>query len=203
MRGLYLIVDGAWNSLEEVMTEAVDAGVGIVQYRDKAASMREAYSRAQTLRNIARRGRTLFIVNDRCDLAVAVEADGVHLGQHDLSVALARKVVGEDMLIGLSTHTPDQVKAAVDQGVDYLGFGPIFSTRTKTHHDPVVGIEGLLRVRKLNPLPIFAIGGITPSVIPLLREAGADGVAVASGILDAEDRREAFRRFMAPFGKAS
>ena len=185
------------------MQEAADAGVGIVQYRDKTASMREAYSRARTLRNIARRGRILFIVNDRCDLAVAVEADGVHLGQYDLSVASARKVVGEGMLIGLSTHTPDQVQAAVDQGVDYLGFGPVFSTRTKTHHDPVVGIEGLLRVRKLTPLPIFAIGGITPSAIPLLRKAGADGVAVASGILDAEDRWEAFRRFMEPFGKAS
>lgn len=202
LRGLYLILDGAWKDLAEVMQEAASAGVGIVQYRDKTASMREAYSRARTLRNIARSREILFIVNDRCDLAVAVQADGVHLGQQDLSVALARKVVGKSMLIGLSTHTPDQVRAAEGQGADYVGFGPVFSTTTKSDHDPVVGIEGMVRIRNLSPLPIFAIGGIMPSSIPRLREAGADGIAVASGILDAKNRQEAFRLFMEPFDKA-
>jgi len=202
LRGLYLILDSAWASdcsLEDVLQEAVEAGVRIVQYRDKSDSMQEAYERAKALRAIAPRGKMLFIVNDRCDLALAVDADGVHLGQEDLPVALARRIVGKKLLIGLSTHTIDQIRAAMTGRPDYLGFGPIFPTATKAHHDPVVGVEGLARIRPLTTLPVFAIGGITPPVVSRLREVGADGVAVASGILGATNRQESFRQFMAPF----
>jgi thiamine-phosphate pyrophosphorylase len=179
--------------------EAGQAGVKLVQYRNKTGSMKDAYEVACTLREIAKEWGMVFLVNDRCDLAMAVEADGVHLGQTDLPLALARNLVGHDMLIGASTHNSEQVQKATEEGADYLGFGPIFPTGTKSNHDPVVGIQGLKHVRGLTPLPVFAIGGIMPEFVTELCQAGANGVAVASGILDARDRQKAFTQFLAPF----
>ena len=203
LNGLYLIVDERWASgcsLPDVLHEAGQAGAKLVQYRNKTGSMQQAYSVASGLRAIAKERGMLFVVNDRCDLAMAVEADGVHLGQTDLPLTLARSLVGPDMLIGVSTHNAAQVQAATREGADYLGFGPIFPTGTKVNHDPVVGIQGLKHIRALTPLSIFAIGGIGPESVSELCEAGANGVAVASGILDAEDRQQAFTQFLAPFG---
>jgi thiamine-phosphate pyrophosphorylase len=202
LNGLYLILDERWSSrcsLPEVLREAGQAGVKLAQYRNKTGSMRDAYEVARTLREIAKEWGMMFLVNDRCDLAMAVEADGVHLGQTDLPLALARNLVGHDMLIGASTHNTEQVLKAMEEGADYLGYGPIFPTDTKSDHDPVVGIQGMKRIRGLTPLPIFAIGGITPGFVTELRQAGANGVAVASGILAAEDRQKAFIQFLAPF----
>ena len=133
--------------------------------------------------------KILFIVNDRCDVALAVEADGVHLGQSDLPIELARTVVGEHGLIGISTHTPEQVVEATAQGADYLGFGPLFPTSTKKDHEAVVGIQGMNRIRSLTDLPVFGIGGITTESVPEIIEAGASGVAVASGILGATNHQ--------------
>ncbi|MDH5698558.1 MAG: thiamine phosphate synthase [Nitrospirota bacterium] len=197
--GFYLIVDDSWTSrcsLIEVVHQASEAGVKLVQYRNKTGSMKQAYAAAYALRGVAAERGMTFIVNDRCDLALAVEADGVHLGQDDLPVLLARNVVGQTMLIGVSTHNPEQVRMATEEGADYLGFGPIFSTGTKANHDPVVGIEGLVGVRELTTLPIFAIGGIVPDSVPALRAAGANGVAVASAIFDAVDRPRVLAQFM-------
>ncbi len=202
LNGLYLILDERWASccsLPAVMHEAGQAGVKIVQYRNKTGSMKEAYATASQLCPIAKEWGIVFVVNDRCDLAMAVEADGVHIGQTDLSVSLARDLVGTDMLIGLSTHNAEQVQAGTMEDVDYLGFGPIFLTGTKVTHDPVVGIQGMQKIRELTSLPIFAIGGIVPGVVSDLSKAGANGVAVASGILDAADRRLAFTQYLAPF----
>ncbi|HNP59819.1 MAG TPA: thiamine phosphate synthase [Nitrospirales bacterium] len=198
----YLIVDDSWASrcsLAEVVQQAGEAGVKLVQYRNKTGSMKQAYEAGRVLRNVAAERDMTFIVNDRCDLALALEADGVHLGQADLPLLLARKVVGQKMLIGVSTHNPEQVRLATEEGADYLGFGPIFSTRTKSNHEPVVGIEGLAGIRDLTPLPIIAIGGIVPDSVPALQAAGANGVAVASAILNASDRPKALARFMAIF----
>ncbi|MDT3776589.1 thiamine phosphate synthase [Nitrospira sp. MA-1] len=198
----YLIVDDSWASrcsLAEVVQQAGEAGVKLVQYRNKTGSMKQAYEAGRVLRNVAAKRDMTFIVNDRCDLALALEADGVHLGQADLPLLLARKVVGQKMLIGVSTHNPEQVRLATEEGADYLGFGPIFSTRTKANHEPVVGIEGLAGIRDLTPLPIIAIGGIVPDSVPALQAAGANGVAVASAILNASDRPKALARFMSLF----
>ena len=198
----YLIVDDSWASrcsLMEVVQQASEAGVKLVQYRNKTGSMKQAYEAGLGLRSVAAEREMTFIVNDRCDLALALEADGVHLGQADLPLLLARKVVGQKMLIGVSTHNPEQVRLATEEGADYLGFGPIFSTRTKTNHERVVGIEGLAGVRDLTTLPIFAIGGIVPDSVLALRAAGANGVAVASAILDAVDRPRVLAQFMAHF----
>ncbi len=200
--GLYVILDERWASrcsLVSVLHQAGDAGVKLVQYRNKMGSMKQAYMSAHTLRDVAAKFSITFIVNDRCDLALAVEANGVHLGQTDLPISLARTIVGERMIIGVSTHNPEQVRTATNEGADYIGYGPIFQTGTKSHLDPLVGIEGMMEVRKLTTLPIFAIGGITPESVPALRGAGATGVAVASSILDASDRPRLLSRFVAGF----
>ena len=159
--------------------------------------MKEAYLRATALRQVATEVGALLIVNDRCDLAMAVNADGVHLGQEDLPVAYARQLLGEHKIIGLSTHTAAQVHDAVIDQPDYIGFGPIFRTATKTDHDPVVGLEGLREARSLTSLPLFAIGGLTADTSRDAMAAGPDGVAVISAILNAPDLGAAIRSFQA------
>ncbi|MDO9117905.1 MAG: thiamine phosphate synthase [Nitrospira sp.] len=198
--GIYLLLDPSVSPdrpLGEALTQSACAGVKIVQYRNKTASMKEAYAEALPLRKLAAELGVLFIVNDRCDLALAVDADGVHLGQGDLPLELARKVMGPDKLIGISTHNPDQVLAASAGKPDYLGFGPIFKPGSKQDHDPVVGIEGLRAIRSLTSLPIFAIGGITIENVGEVMKAGANGVAVISAILKAPDIKQAVSDFLA------
>lgn len=163
--------------------------------------MKEAYSHGLPLRQAAREAQVSFIVNDRCDLALALEADGVHLGQDDFPLDLARSIMGTHSIIGISTHRAEQVDAATRGGANYLGFGPIFSTSTKPDHEPVVGIEGLHQARTRTHLPIFAIGGITIDIIPSLITAGADGVAVASAVLDATDVKNTIQGFLTNVAK--
>jgi thiamine-phosphate pyrophosphorylase len=145
----------------------------------------------------------LFIVNDRCDLALAVNADGVHLGQGDVPLNLARKVMGPDKLIGISTHNREQVIAATAGQPDYLGFGPIFTPGSKLDHDPVVGLQGLRTIRPLTALPIFAIGGITADRTEDVIRAGADGVAVISAVLKAPDISQAVNGFVSRISAAT
>lgn len=199
LNGLYVILDPSAcpeRSLPSVLTEATKGGARLFQYRNKSATMEEAYAEALPLRKMATELRVTFIVNDRCDLALAVDADGVHLGQGDLPYDHARKVMGPDKLIGLSTHNPAQVTAADRLKPDYIGFGPVFKPGAKQEHDPVVGIEGLKAVRPLTTLPIFAIGGITVDHIGDMMKAGANGVAVISAVLKAPDIRLAVSDFL-------
>jgi thiamine-phosphate pyrophosphorylase len=200
LSGLYVILDPAVcpdRSLSEIVTAAAEAGARIFQYRNKTASMKEAYIEGAALRARTRELGVLFLVNDRCDLALALEADGVHLGQGDLPLDLARKVMGPDRLIGISTHNPDQVRVANTSGPDYLGFGPIFPSGSKADHDPVVGIDGLRAIRPLTTLPVFAIGGIQPDGAGEVMQAGADGMAVISAVLKAKDIKQTVREFLA------
>jgi len=139
-----------------------------------------------------RRSSAAFIVNDHPDIAMAVDADGVHLGQDDLPVLEARKLMGGSRIIGVSTHSVEQARAAQSAGADYIGFGPIFTTRTKDA-GPHQGIEGLSHVRKAVTLPVIAIGGISGENLDKVLSAGADGVAVISAILSAPDLYEAAR----------
>lgn len=161
--------------------------------------MKAAYTQALALRQAATEVGACLIVNDRCDLALAVHADGVHLGQDDLPIADARRLLGPDTLIGLSTHGPEQVREAAALKPDYIGFGPIFSTATKADHDPVVGLDGLRAARGLTTLPMFAIGGITADRVDDIIAAGANGVAVISAILNAENLGEAIKTFQQPW----
>ena len=200
LSGLYIILDPSVcpaRPLVEVLTAATEAGASLFQYRNKTASMKEAYMEALALRHAAAKAGVLFIVNDRCDLALAVEADGVHLGQGDLPLDLARKVMGPDKLIGISTHNSDQVREATAGKPDYLGFGPIFKPGSKQDHDPVIGLEGLRAMRRLTSLPVFAIGGIQIDQAGEVMRAGANGVAVISAILKAPDISHAVKAFLA------
>jgi len=204
--GLYIILDPSVcldHSLSDVLKESAEAGAKLFQYRNKQASMKAAYEEALPLREIAHDLGALFIVNDRCDLALAVEADGVHLGQGDLPLHYARKLIGPDKLIGISTHNPEQVVAATAGRPDYLGFGPIFRPVSKVDHDPVVGIEGLREVRRLTTLPVFAIGGIGLGQVAEVVQAGANGVAVISAILKAPDIRQVVSAFVARLSAAA
>ena len=206
LSGLYIILDPSVcpaRPLVEVLTAAAEAGASLFQYRNKTASIKEAYVEALALRRAAAKAGVLFIINDRCDLAMAIDADGVHLGQGDLPLDLARKVMGPDKLIGISTHNPDQVREATAGKPDYLGFGPIFKPGSKQDHDPVVGLERLRAIRSLTSLPVFAIGGIQLDQVREVILARADGVAVISAILKATDIKHVVKEFLARIPKAT
>lgn len=206
LSGLYIILDPSVDParpLVDVLMAAAEAGASLFQYRNKSAAMKDAYVEALLLRQAAAKAGVLFIVNDRCDLALAVDADGVHLGQGDLPLDLARKVMGPDKLIGISTHNPDQVRVATAGKPDYLGFGPIFKPGSKQDHDPVVGLEGLRAMRGLTSLPVFAIGGIHIEQTEELIQAGANGVAVISAILKAPNISHAVNAFLAQMPRST
>ncbi len=188
MKGLYLILDQQYTrrDIVSIAVEAVEAGVDIIQYREKILTGRDALAVAKRLRAITEKAGVLFIVNDDPALALAAGADGVHLGQEDLSVDVARKIIGKDKVIGISTHTDQEVLAANNLDVNYIGFGPIFHSSTKTVATPH-GIDGIKRVRGLVSVPMIAIGGITHENASDVMIAGAEGVAVLSAILSAPD----------------
>lgn len=197
--GLYLLLDPAVcpsRSLVDVLKEAAEHGVRLFQYRDKNASMQVAYRVAIELRRASTDAGARLIVNDRCDLALAVDADGAHVGQTDLPLAEARELLGRDKLLGVSTHTPQQVSAALEVRPDYIAYGPLFSTTTKPNHEAIVGIDGLRQVRHLFSGLLFAIGGISAARVSEVVEAGADGVAVCSAILQAPHIGRAVDAFM-------
>ena len=190
LHGIYLLLDEQWSeniSLAQVMELAIECGVRLFQYRSKTESMLNSYHKGLVLRKLAFDSGSTFIVNDRCDLAMALDADGVHLGQDDLLLELARSIMGKEKIIGISTHRPEEIETANRGGADYLGFGPIFPTISKADHEPVVGIEGLKHVRSLTSLPIFAIGGISLESIPFIQKAGGNGVAVASVVYNSKN----------------
>ncbi len=198
--GLYVILDPSVcsaRSLTDIFRQAAEAGATLFQYRNKTASMKDAYAEALPLRKIAAELGVTFIVNDRCDLALAVDADGVHLGQTDLPYADARKVMGPDKTIGLSTHNAGQVREAEQLKPNYIGFGPIFKPASKQDHDPVVGIEGLRQIRALTSLPLFAIGGIQLNQAAQVMQAGANGIAVISAVLNAPDVTKVVKNLIA------
>jgi thiamine-phosphate pyrophosphorylase len=165
---------------------ALEAGVRLFQYRNKNGSRREIYRVAYELSGMVKRSGGLFIVNDHADIAKGVDADGVHLGQDDLPLEYGRKLLGRDKLIGISTHSVEQARAAEAAGADYIGFGPLFPTATKDA-GPHQGIEGLRQVRNAVALPILAIGGITPDTVVQAMRTGSNGVSVISAVLSAPD----------------
>lgn len=156
----------------------------MIQLREKRAAPATFIDDAIAATRLAHQHGAKVIINDRVDVALAVNADGVHLGQDDLPVRAARRLLGEESLIGFSTHTLDQVKAALDLPIDYLAFGPVFTTSTKDRPDPVVGLERVAEVARLTRgLPLVAIGGITQSSLRAVLESGAAAVALISAVL--------------------
>lgn len=180
-----------------VLCEALlGAGVRLIQYRDKKASSRELFETSRELAERVRRAGGIFIVNDRADVARVAGADGVHLGQKDLPVELARRVLEAGQYVGFSTHRLDQVVEAEQSSADYIAFGPIFSTQSKAQPDPVVGLEGLRAARRATRKPLVAIGGITLKRVREVLDAGADSVAVIADLLRAPDITTRAKEFL-------
>ncbi|HEV2418461.1 MAG TPA: thiamine phosphate synthase [Terriglobia bacterium] len=199
----YAIVDVtqlASRSPAEATDSLLAAGVRLIQYRDKKANARELYAGALTLAERIQRAGGTLIVNDRADVALAVGADGAHLGQEDFPATSARSILPKGAIIGLSTHSVAQVEAADREPVDYIAFGPIFATSSKENPDPVVGLPGLAEARKVTQKPLVAIGGITLQNARSVIDAGANSVAVIGALLSAPDVGEQARKFLAILG---
>jgi len=205
-RGVYLIADtGALSgpALEAAVAAALEAGVGAVQYRHKGALTRAAVAQARALTALCARHGVPFLVNDRADLAALADADGVHVGQDDLSVADARAVLGPDAWVGVSCHSVAEARAAVRDGADYLGFGSVFPTRTKADAGAPRGVDALGEICLAVPLAVFAIGGVGAENIADVRVAGAAGAAVISAILGAQEPGRAAAELVGRWGRAS
>lgn len=190
---LYLVSDAPARCslpLAETVEAAIAGGVSIVQYRSEQAYGGVAYREALPIAEICRKNRVPFIVNDRIDLALALDADGVHIGQRDFPPAIARRILGPDKIIGFSCSNLDEVRAADENLVDYLGLGPVFPTQTKTDAAPAMGLENLALCAAATSLPVVAIGGINAGNASAVRAARTQiGIAVVSAICAAPDPR--------------
>lgn len=192
---IYLVTDDGClqgRALLDCVREALEGGVTLVQYRAKTASSAEMYAEALQLKALCDSFNVPLIINDRLDIAMAVGAAGVHLGQDDLPCAAARRILGEDYLIGVSAHNPAEAKAALQSGADYLGCGAVFGTATKADVKKL-GTEGLTAICREKGLPVVGIGGVTADNYREVRVAGADGAAIVSGILAQPDIRTTVR----------
>jgi thiamine-phosphate pyrophosphorylase len=212
---LYAIMDSRFFSSSTVMADAarelVSAGCTLIQYRNKSATARVMLEEARELRRLFPQSQNShpvsaksaekrvgqpsvrFIMNDRADLCLAAEFDGVHVGQDDLWPESVRKIIGPDRWLGVSTHNPEQLREAELISADYVAIGPVFATTSKEKPDPVVGLEGVRRARNLTRKPLVAIGGITRANAVSVIEAGADSVAVISDLT--QDPRKSAEEF--------
>lgn len=195
---LYAILDAGCfvdtSALFTAAEELASAGCTLIQYRNKSSNARIMLEQARELKTRLN-GSVRLIMNDRADLCLAAEFDGVHVGQDDLSPESVRKIIGPDLWLGVSTHNPEQVREADQTSADYIAIGPVFATSSKADPDPVVGLEGVRRARELTRKPLVAIGGITRVNTRSVIEAGADSVAVISDLL--RDPRKSTEEFLA------
>lgn len=190
MQGLYLVTDRdlcAHRSLEEVVLLAVQGGVSYVQLREKKASTRCFLEEAQRIKKLLIPFHVPLIINDRIDIALAVKAEGVHIGQEDMPYSTARTLMGPDAIIGLSVETWDDVKNAQEPDVNYLGVSPVFETPTKTDKKGSWGIDGIAKIKAYSRHPLVGIGGLNISNVENVVKAGADCIAVVSAICAAPD----------------
>jgi thiamine-phosphate pyrophosphorylase len=171
----------------DVARAALEGGATMIQLREKDLSGDELLRLALELRSLARARGATFIVNDRVDIALASQADGVHLGEHDLPVAVARRLLGPDAIIGASVNNPRRAKEAQDAGASYLGVGPIFPTLSKADAGEAIGLAPLTDITRIASLPMLAIGGLACDNIARVIQAGADGIAVISAVVEAPD----------------
>lgn len=188
---LYPITDRRLSGLShaEQVARLCEGGARLIQLREKHLSPREFYREAEEALSVARACGARVVINDRADVALALGADGVHLGRDDLQPAAARELLGESAIIGFSTHSPEQAAEAARMPLDYVAIGPVFQTSSKENPDPVVGLEGVRRVREemRETLSLVAIGGVTADRARSVIEAGAHCVAVIGALLTAED----------------
>ena len=197
---IYPIIDGSIVTLDNIGKTAeaiIDGGAKILQLRAKSLSSKEFLETARIIRKITKDKGTVFIVNDRVDIALLTDADGVHLGQGDLPVKEARRLLGNNKIIGYSTHNLREALEAVRLPVDYISFGPIFPTKTKEDAQTPKGLKLLSEVRKAVEIPIVAIGGITETNMAHVLKEGVEGVAMISEILTVKDISQKINRVIA------
>ncbi len=202
---LYLVTDRRQTKgrpLSEVIEECLGAGVRAVQLREKDLSAAELLTLARPLRELTRRAGAWLFLNDRADVALAVEADGVQLGHTSIPVPLIKAVAGSRLLIGASVHSLEAARLAEQDGADFLLFGPVYDTPSKRPYGPPQGVAALMRVVQNVSIPVFAIGGVTPERVGELRKSGGHGVAVISAILAADRPAEATKAFLEALGSA-
>lgn len=180
----------------EIVEAAVKAGVSVVQLREKELSTRDFYNEGLAVKRLLKGHDVAFIINDRVDVAMALDADGAHLGQTDMPVEVARDLMGPGKIIGLSVETMEHVSDEAVKYADYLGVSPIFVTSTKPELEKAWGLEGLKRVRSATDMPLVAIGSINANNADAVIEAGADNVAVVSAITSADDPNAAAREIV-------
>jgi thiamine-phosphate pyrophosphorylase len=193
---LYLVLDRSLSrgrSHGDIVAAAVAGGVSCVQLREKQCSTREFLEQARALLAVLRPRGIPLIINDRLDIALAVGADGVHLGQEDLPIDMARRLAGEKMIIGISAETVEHAVAAERAGADYIGISPVFATATKRDHAVPLGLAGIGAIRARTTIPLVGIGGINAANAAAILSAGANGIAVVSAIVAADDPTAAAR----------
>ena len=195
---LYVIMDASLIKTSEMAFAEMlaESGVALVQIRNKKASSRDFLQISTQLSAFFKRQGVRLIVNDRPDLALLADAGGVHVGQDDVEVEVARQVCGSDRWVGISTHSMEQVQRAAAGSADYIAIGPIFPTSTKASPEPVVGVECIRAAHRLTLKPLVAIGGITLDRVPEVFRAGADSVAVAQDLLCAPDPKRRAQEFL-------
>ena len=201
---LYVILDAALitSSERDCALSLAEAGVRLLQYRNKSAQARQYLESSRKLAEVLLPQGVSFFVNDRPDVAFLAGATGVHVGQDDLDVEQTRQIVGRDKLVGVSTHNLEQFERAAASSADYIALGPIFSTSSKANPDPVVGLDLLRKARALTDKPVVAIGGISLERAASVIEAGADSIAVISGILGAPDPAQRARQYIETLASA-
>ena len=177
----------------EITRLAIAGGADTIQYRQKSGTTREMIEIARNMKRLCSEADVTFIVNDRLDVAIAAEADGVHLGQEDFPIPMARELLGEGRIIGGSAATLDEARKCLSEGADYVGFGPVYPTSSKDDAGPVSGIDILKQVVEIIPVPIIAIGGVGAENIPDVMRAGAHGIAVISAVCCQDDPEKATR----------
>ncbi|MBB1313817.1 MULTISPECIES: thiamine phosphate synthase [Aliivibrio] len=200
---LYLVTDDQQDidTLCHVVAEAIKGGVTMVQIREKHGDVRAFIERSLAIKKVLKDSGVPLIINDRVDVALAVQADGVHLGQSDMPANLARQLIGPDMILGLSVENETQLREAQDLPVDYLGISAIFSTPTKTNIIKEWGIDGLIKAVKESQLPLVAIGGINETNIKKIADTQVDGIALVSAICHATSPKQASEALLELMGR--
>ncbi len=183
----------------ELTVMALAGGADTIQFRSKTGSTREMIDSAAEMKKLCKEAGVPLIINDRVDIALAVDADGVHLGQDDFPISLARKILGPEAIIGGSAGDMGEALKCLSEGADYIGSGPVYGTNSKSDAGPATGVENIRKIAGQIPLPVIAIGGVTVPDINELLDAGAYGVAVISAVCFDDDPENAARRFKAVF----
>lgn len=190
LTGLHVLTDRKWSrgrDLVTVASAAIDGGATVIQLRDKNASTRELITEGLALRELTRQRGVLFIVNDRIDVALAVDADGAHVGQDDMPADLAHRLLGPERILGISAGNLREATAALASSADYVGVGPIYATRGKTDAGDPIGLNLLTKISARTSVPLVAIGGINASNAAAVIQAGASGIAVITAVVNAAD----------------